>query len=481
MEQLILGIDIGSSKICSLIADLRDGKPHIIGVGIQSARGIKKGMIVDLAQATKCIRDSVNDAKRVAGAEIQKAYVSLSGAYTCDNEALVSFSGAHTKSMDGYGVISEVNKRIGINEINRVINNALFAMKQNMPPNYVILHVLPYTFKLDGAEVEPFDLTGTKLEVFVRVILAHKSGLENLKRAVNGAGVEISGIVSSAYASAIAVLSDDEKKHGAVCIDIGASSCDIMIYQGNSLRYDGFVGVGSATITNDIAECVKISSVTAENIKKEFAKLSELTQEEQESCVEVESNKETKEIEFSVLHGIVVSRVAEIMKIIEEFLEESKLKSNIHGGIIFTGGMVSMPNLAEYARNIFDNMPVRVALPQDINMSFEQLKDPAYSTAVGLILYGAGKFTNYEHVSNYERSFGDKQDLRTNLETKMLVDNKLVRPTQSSDDAINPIDIGNDEIFKENKPAKITIRQSGEKSKTNWFNEYVVTPIRKMF
>ncbi|MDE6958201.1 MAG: cell division protein FtsA, partial [Helicobacter apodemus] len=239
MEQTILGIDIGSTKICAIIATSKDNVPHIIGTGCHKSQGLKKGSITNIEQASRAIKNAVNDAKRVAGTTIDKAVISISGVYT--------------RSVNSSGIVNIPNNEIGIKEINRVIQTALY--NASIPSEYEVIHILPYNFKLDEQDFidDPMGMTGGRLEVFVRIVTVQKSSLGNLRKAVKAAGVEIENIVLSAYASSIAVLSEDEKELGVACIDMGGSTCELMIHAGNSMRYNDFLGVGSNHITNDLA------------------------------------------------------------------------------------------------------------------------------------------------------------------------------------------------------------------------------------
>lgn len=387
MEQVILAIDIGSSKICSVIAEIKAGTPHIIGIGVQPSKGIRKGTIVNIEQASRSIRESVSDARRIAGINI--------------SQAIISFSGAYAKSVSSRGIL-QVHNEIGIGEINRVMQNALYDA--HIPSNHEVIHVLPYFFKIDGQDYvdDPFGMSSTRLEVFVHIVTAEKSRLENLKKAIHNAGIEVNGIVLNAYASSIAVLNNDEKELGVACIDMGASSCDIMIHQGNAMRYNYFLGVGSGHVTQDIMVVLSTTPAAAEEIKINYATLYDLTPEEINYTLEIPSigNDEKRSVSLEILHGVVTSRVLEILQMVENAIEISELRNNLGAGIVITGGMAHMKGLRELTTNVFKNLPVRIATPKEINGSFDSLKDPAYATVIGLVLYGAGEYTNYELDSN---------------------------------------------------------------------------------
>ncbi|WP_181881744.1 cell division protein FtsA [Helicobacter sp. MIT 14-3879] len=458
MEQLILAIDIGSSKICSLIADLKNGTPHIIGVGVQQSRGVRKGTITNIEQASSAIRESVNEAKRMAGTNISQAYISLSGACT--------------KSTNMGGIINNPNNDIGIQEINRVMQTALYNAKSMIPSNYEVIHVLPYFFKLDDREYvdDPFGMSGARLEVSTHIVYVQKSALDNLKKVVKNAGIEVIGIVLNAYASSIAVLNNDEKEMGVGCIDMGASSCDIMIHHGNSMQYDDFLGVGSGHITNDIVLGLNTPIPAADMIKIKYATLNELTPEDLDSTLEIPTNTDdSRRVSLEILHSIVFSRVLETLQIIEQSIERSGLRNNMGAGIVITGGMAYMNGLKELAKGVFMNLPIRIAEPKEVNESFKLLKSrdtpyASYSTAVGLILYASGKFTNYELDSN--KKLKHTQNARSSQKSNL------------SDLEVKENDLTDLEVIK-NKEDDIRIKKI--KEKRNGVTEKVVDFFKKMF
>lgn len=459
MEQLILAIDVGSSKICSLIAEVRNGNPHIIGVGMQPSKGIRKGTITNIEQASAAIKESLNEARRMSGANISQAYISLSGACV--------------QSINSNGIINNPNNDIGIQEINRVMQTALYNTKSIIPANHEIIHVLPYLFTLDDRENvdDPFGMSGARLEVATHIVYVQKSALENLKKAVKNAGIEVIGVVLSAYASSIAVLSNDEKEMGVSCIDMGASTCDIMIHHGNSMQYDSFLGVGSGHITNDITIGLSTTIPAAEQIKVQFATLNDLTQEDLDSTLEIPTNNdETRMVSLEILHKIVLSRAQETLEILEDSINKSGLKNNLGAGIVLTGGMVYLKGLRDLAKSIF-NIPVRIAEPRELNESFKllQSKEIPYascSTAVGLILYAAGKFTNYELDYN-----------------KKIRHNQSPRPSRNSNLAdleVKENDLSDLEV--KSKDEKIEIKKiDNKKSAASSIGDKILDILKNMF
>ena len=381
MSDTILAIDIGSTKICAIIAEIKDSEVTIQGHGISKSQGVKKGAITNIELASKSIKKAINNAKRIAGSNITSATVSISNAYA--------------KSLNSTGIVNIPHKDISIKEINRVMQTALY--NANVPTEYDVIHVLPYNFRVDDQDFieDPFGMNASRMEVDVNIIMTQKSNLSNLKKAVRSAGVEIDGIVLSGYASAIATMDEDEKELGVAVIDLGGQTSNLVIHTGNSIRYNDFLGVGSNHITNDLSMALHTPLQIAENVKIRHGNLIESSNEIIE--LPIIGDEETRNgVSLEVVHSVIFSRVEEALMILAKSLEKSALKEQIGAGIILTGGMTKLKGIRELAQAIFSGMPVRVAYPDKVNGLFDELKDPAYSTVVGLLLYKAGGHTQYE-------------------------------------------------------------------------------------
>lgn len=384
MSRIILGIDIGSTKICAIIAEIKDdGVPHIVGTGMHKAEGVRKGSITNIEQASTAIRNAVNDAKMVSGEQIDKAIISLSGAYT--------------KSIRESAIVNAPNNEIGLKEIHRVMQTAIYNAA--IPEDHTLIHALPYEFRLDGQSYaeDPMGMSASRLEAFVHIVTAKKTALENLKRAVREAGLEIENIVLSAYASSIAVLSNEEKELGVACLDMGGQTCDLMIYSGYSMRYCDFLSVGSHNITIDLATALNAHPSIAEEIKIECGKLI-LSDEDKTKSIKVSimtGENVAKPVTLEIIHAVIFARVEETLKLLAKSIEKSGLKDKIGAGITLTGGMANLEGMQECASSIF-RKPVRISKPIAVDGLFDRLRGTDGATAVGLILYGAGMHTNYE-------------------------------------------------------------------------------------
>ena len=382
MSRSVLAIDIGSTKICAIIANIdSENNIQITGAGIAKAQGLKKGTITNIELASKSIKNALSDAKRVAGTEIKKATVSISGAYT--------------KSLISSGIVNIPNKEISLKEIERVMRTSLY--NANIPNEYEVLHTLPFNFKVDDQDYieDPLGMNASRLEVETHIITTQKSNYNNLRKAVRAAGVEVENVVLSGYASAIAVLNDDEKELGVAVVDMGGSTCNIVIHAGNSIRYNDFLGVGSNHITNDLSMALHTPLNVADSVKIRYGSLHAPNNDLIELPIIGDENS-THEVSLEVVHNVIYARVEETLMIIAQSLEKSGLKEQMGAGVVLTGGFTNMDGMRELASAIFDNLPVRIAKPIEVEGLFDQLRNPAYAGAIGLLRYEANGYSLYE-------------------------------------------------------------------------------------
>ena len=389
MDNKILAIDIGSSKICATIAEVRNNEPRIIGYSNQKSQGVRKGTIVNIELASQAIRSAIAEVKRMSGVDNI-------------NKAIVSISSAYTKNFNSSGVVSIANGEITVKEVGRALETAIY--NSAIPPECDTIHVLPYRFKLDDQDYieDPDGMIGSRLEVFVHIVTAKKSILENIKKVVRLAGVETENIVLSSYASSIATLLPDEKEGGVACIDMGGSTCEAMIYLGNSMRYNYFLGVGSHHITSDISEAISTSLAASEDIKIKYADPMKFDENHSDDNANLEVpsiGDDSKHLaSLETVQKVVHLRIIETFNILSQAIKRSGLEEHI-STIVLTGGMTKMKNIKKIAEMFFSKIPVRIAKPLPIEGIVEDFQDEANSTITGLILYGVGKHTNYEKDS----------------------------------------------------------------------------------
>ncbi|MCB4743584.1 MAG: cell division protein FtsA [Sulfurovum sp.] len=406
MSDTVLAIDIGSTKICAIIAEIKDEGVQVLGHGVSKSRGVKKGAITNIEMASKSIKKAISNAKRIAGNNITSAIVSISNAYA--------------KSLNSTGIVNIAHKDISIKEINRVLQTALYNAK--IPNEYEVIHVLPYNFRVDdqGFVEDPFGMNASRMEVDANIIITQKSNLSNLKKAVRSAGIEIDNIVLSGYASTIAVMDRDERELGAAIIDLGGQTSNLVVHVGNSIRYNDFLGVGSNHITNDLSMALHTPLQVAEEVKIQYGDLSETSNEVIEFPIIGEEEENRNDVSLEIVRSVIFARVEEALMILDKLLEKSTLKEQIGAGVILTGGMTKLKGIRELAQSVFTSLPVRIAKPRELEGLFGELRNPSYATVVGLLLYKAGEYTQYEinfnqemlHSKTFTRTDNNLEDIK---------------------------------------------------------------------
>jgi len=382
LSKTVLAIDIGSTKICAIIAEVaEDDSVAITGAGVARAQGLKKGSITNIELASKSIKMALNDAKRVSGNDVKSAIVSISGTYT--------------KSLNSNGIVNIQNKEVSLKEIERVMQTSLY--NANIPNEYDVLHALPFNFKVDDQDFieDPLGMNASRLEVETHIITTQKANLNNLKKAVRGAGVEVENIVLNGYASSIATLNEDEKELGIAVIDMGGNTSNIIIHSGNAIRYNDFLGVGSNHVTSDLSMALHTPLNIADSVKLNYGSLLTPSSDLIELPI-IGDEETTHEVSLDIVHNVVYARVEETLMILAQFIENSGLKDQLGAGVVLTGGFSKMEGIRELAVATFDSMPVRLAKPIEMNGLFENLRSAEFSSAIGLVMYSAGAYTRYE-------------------------------------------------------------------------------------
>lgn len=398
--KVVVGVDIGTSKISTIIAKV-DESINILGVAETKASGIRKGQIVDIEEAVSVINGSLEAAERMAGYSI--------------SHIIASIGGGHIESQNSKGVVavSTPEGEITKSDLLRVIDAAKAI---SLPSSREIIHVLPRNYTVDGQEgiKDPIGMTGVRLEVDTHIITANSTSLRNLEKALSEVGVDIDGIVFSGYASSLAVLSDTEKELGVVLVDLGAGTTDISIYVEGSVAYSSVLSIGARHITNDLAIGLRISLESAEKIKLFLSegtnlgsKRSELDLEEEKERGEEKKEKRADvikgdEIDLSALglqeeirkvskktliDGIIRPRLNEIFTMVGLEIKKSGYGGQTPAGLVVTGGGSKTIGVTDAAKRMLA-MPVRIGFPGGMKGIIDEIEDPTFSAAVGLLHYG---------------------------------------------------------------------------------------------
>jgi cell division protein FtsA len=382
-ENQICGIDIGSTKIATIIAvqPKNEEQLRVIGFDVTKSRGVKKGLIVDIDQVSEAIEESLEKTERMIGKKLSSAYVSVGG--------------PHISSLNSHGVvaISDPQGEISEEDVERVIEAARAVSLSNTKQ---IIEVLPRGFTVDGQPgiKNPIGMSGVRLEVETHIITASLTNLKNLDRCLSDLGINNNGFIFSGLASAEAVLTDTEKELGVVLVDIGGGKTDICLYEDGSLAYSCSISIGAKHITNDIAVGLRVSLDSAEKIKMFLNKTLKNKKND--------SDKKNPDLDLSSLNipehitesssrtlidGIIGARIEEIYKLIGEEIEKSGYANTIPSGLVITGGGALTVDMVELGRKTL-GLPIRIGQPENITGLVDEVLDPQYSSTVGLILYG---------------------------------------------------------------------------------------------
>ena len=387
--KIVVGVDIGTSKIVTLIAKV-DEEVNVLGVSESPANGVRKGQIVDIEEAVLSINNSLEAAERMAG-------VSAS-------HIVASIGGSHIESQNSRGVVAVARPEgeITENDLTRVIDAARAV---SLPSSREIIHVLPRSYIVDGQEgiKDPVGMTGVRLEVDTHIVSANSTSIRNMEKAFSEVGVDLDAVVSSGYASSLAVLSDTEKELGTVLVDIGAGTTDICVYVDGSVAYSSVIPIGARHITNDLAIGLRISLESAEKIKLFLSnparKTTKLSEEGEEEPVE----KHGDEIDLSSLNlseelrkvskktlidGIMRPRLNELFTMIGIEIKKSGFAGQTPSGVVITGGGAKTIGVSDAAKRMLA-MPVRIAIATNIKGIIDEIQEPSFSTVVGLAVYGA--------------------------------------------------------------------------------------------
>jgi cell division protein FtsA len=374
MEQsVVVGIDIGTTKVCTLVARVESERSlRILGVGIEPSQGIKKGTIVDIAAASQSIARSIEKAQRSSGLEI--------------TSALVSLAGSHVSSVNSRGVVGVAGRAIDHDDVQRALDAAQAVA---IPHNREIIHVIQRGFTVDGQDGirVPIGMHGYRLEVEAHIITAGSATVENLRQCVQSAGVEVLQFVLNPLASAEVVLSETERQMGAIVCDIGGGTTDLAIYIDGDVWHTMVLAVGGNHITSDIAHGLRLPLSQAEDIKKQYGyAIKRDVKEDEYFTVRSFAEEQAIHVNRSDLSHIIEARVEEMFQLVLQEIKRSGYDGLLPAGMVLTGGASNLPGIRNLASEVL-GLPVRIAKPENLVGLTDQLNSPAYSTSVGLLYW----------------------------------------------------------------------------------------------
>lgn len=374
MGELVVGIDIGTTKVCTIVGEVRETDVYVLGVGIEPSHGMRKGIVIDVNALSAAVSSSVHKAERSSGYEIGRAFVSLAG--------------GHIESINSTGAVGVSNTRgVQLNDLERAMDAAKAV---TLPHGREVLHVIPRNYSLDGQTGlrSPLGMLGFRLEVEAHIITAATAGLQNLEKCVESAGVFVDRFILNPLASGDVVLTPEEREAGVMVVDIGGGTTDIAMFIDGAVWHTAVIAVGGQHITNDTAHGLHLSADLAEGVKLKYGHADPKAVSALEAFpIQPFGEDLPSKVQRTDLAHIINARVAEIFELVLREAKRSGYDGLLKAGVVLTGGSSLLPGIRTVAAEVL-KMPVRIAQPENVTGMAEALKNPSYSTSVGLLKLG---------------------------------------------------------------------------------------------
>jgi cell division protein FtsA len=391
-KNLIVGLDIGTSKIVAIVAEVApDGSLNIVGLGSQPSRGLKRGVVVNIEATMASIQRVLEEAEVMADCRIAEAYTGVAG--------------SHIRSLNSSGMVAIKEKEVTHADIDRVIETAKAIA---IPNDQQILHILPQEFIIDGQEDvrEPLGMSGVRLEVKVHIVTGAVSAVENIVKCVRRCGIEVKDVILQPLASARAVLNDDEKDLGVCLMDIGGGTTDIAVFSGGAIRHTAVIPIAGDQITNDIAMTLRTPTKEAEELKlRHGCALRQLANPNDIVEVPGVGERGPRKLSRQMLAEVIEPRVEELYTLVQAELRRSGFEELLSSGIVVTGGTALLAGIVELGEEVF-HLPCRVGIPAYTGGLADVVRSPRYATAVGLLLEGRDNWLREESARNQVRGIG---------------------------------------------------------------------------
>ena len=370
---MIVGLDIGTTKICAVVSEFSEKGAEIIGVGTYPSVGLRKGVVVNIDNTVDSIQRSMEEAELMAGCEIGSVFIGIAG--------------SHIKGFNSHGVIAVKGQEVSQEDVDRVIDAARAVA---IPLDREVIHILPQEYIVDeqGGILDPVGITGVRLEAKVHIVTGAVTAAQNLIKCANRAGLDVVDIVFQPLASAEAVLTQEEKDLGVALVDFGGGTTDLALFTESAIKHTAVLGLGGNNLTNDIAVGLRTPSKEAEQIKIGHGScLNSLVDKDQMIEVPSVGGRKPRLLSRHILSEILEPRVEEIFTLVDQEIERTGLKELLASGVVITGGSALLPGIAEIADQVFQ-LPTRIGYPQRISGLVDVVSGPMFATAVGLVLYG---------------------------------------------------------------------------------------------
>ena len=377
--RIMVGLDIGTSKVVAIVAELGlEGEIDIIGIGSHPSKGLKKGVVVNIETTVDSIQRAIEEAELMAGCQIERVYAGIAG--------------SHIRGLNSHGIVAIRDKEVFQADIERVIDAAQAVA---IPADQKVLHVLPQEYVIDDQEgvKEPLGMSGVRLEAKVHLITCAVNAHQNIEKCIRKCGLEVEDIILEQLASGDAVLTEDEKDLGVCLVDIGGGTTDIAIFSEGAIRHTAVISIAGDQVTNDIAMALRTPTPNAEEIKIKYAcALGSLAQENETIKIPSVGDRSDRDLSRQALAEVVEPRYEELFSLVQAELRRSGFEDLVAAGIVLTGGTSKIEGAIELAEEIF-HMPVSLGKPKNVAGLSDIVRNPIYSTAVGLFHYGANQQT----------------------------------------------------------------------------------------
>ncbi|VAW36021.1 Cell division protein FtsA [hydrothermal vent metagenome] len=372
-DNLIVGLDIGTTKVCVIVGEETGEGLEIIGIGTHPSKGLRKGVVVNIESTVESIKKAVEEAELMAGCEINQIYAGISG--------------GHIRAFNSHGVIAVKDGEITPADVERVVEAAQAVA---IPTDREVIHVIPQEYIIDDQSgiQEPLGMNGIRLEVKVHIVTAAVTSAQNIIKCANKAGLDVADIVLQQIASSEAVLNEDERDLGVALIDIGGGTTDIAIFHGGTVKCTSVISLGGNQVTGDVAVGLRTPAGEAEKLKIKYGcAIAAMAGEDETLEVPAVGGYKPRTVSRHILGEIIEPRLEELFELAKREILKSGFENAISSGIVLTGGTASLDGVIELAEQVF-NQPVRKGTPIGLTGLVDVVKDPAYSTAVGLVRYG---------------------------------------------------------------------------------------------
>ena len=373
-KDIIVGLDIGTTKICAVVGEASGGDINIIGIGTHPSIGLRKGVVVNIESTVDSIKKAVEEAELMAGCEISSVYAGIAG--------------GHITGFNSRGIVAIKGSEITENDVQRVIDAARAVA---IPMDREVIHVLPQEFIVDDeAGIQnPVGMAGVRLEAKIHIVTGAVTSAHNIVKCANRSGLDVCDIVLESLASGEAVLTEEEKQLGTALLDLGGGTTDLAIFSGKNIKHTFVLALGGNNLTNDIAVGLRAPQAEAEKIKKKYGScLSRNISEDESIEVPGMGGREARKLPRQILGEILEPRMEEIFELTYREIYRAGMENIIPSGVVLTGGTALLDGVADVAESVF-NLPCRLGKPQGIKGLVDVVNNPMYATGVGLVLYGA--------------------------------------------------------------------------------------------